>query len=91
MNLTISDVRDVIELSLLFRIWMDGKAIRKIEMASHNLYIKYFAERQEERRKKLEQLAMARAAKAAKKTEFLLVDVELKKSEVTGAVCLENK
>jgi hypothetical protein len=59
---------------------MDGKAIRKIEMASHNLYIKYFAERQEERRKKLEQLATARAAKAAKKTESL-IDVELKKSE----------
>jgi hypothetical protein len=81
INLTISDARDLIELSLLFRIWMDGKAIRKIEMASHNLYIKYFAERQEERKKKLEQLATARAAKAAKKTESL-IDVELKKSEI---------
>jgi len=61
--------RDLIELILLFRIWLDGKAIRKIEAASHDLYIRYFAERQEERKKKLEQLAGARAAKAAKKTE----------------------
>jgi hypothetical protein len=63
------NARDVVELTLLWRIWVDGRAIRKIEKASHDLYIKYFAERQEERKKKLEQLAQARAAKAAKKTE----------------------
>ena len=61
--------RDIIELILLFRIWVDGKEIRKIEAASHDLYIAYFAERREERTKKLKQLADARAAKAAKKTE----------------------
>ena len=65
----ISDVRDVVEIVLLYRIWVDGRAIRAIEKASHDLYIRYFAERQEERKKKLEQLAQARAAKAAKKTE----------------------
>jgi hypothetical protein len=65
----IAVVRDLIELVLLYRIWIDGRAIRAIEAASHNLYIRYFEERTEERRKKLEQLAMARAAKAAKKTE----------------------
>ena len=61
--------RDIIELILLWRIWVDGKEIRKIEAASHDLYIQYFAERREERAKKLKQLADARAAKAAKKTE----------------------
>jgi hypothetical protein len=66
---TISYFRDTIELVLLYRIWIDGRAIRAIEAASHNLYIRYFEERTEERRKKLEQLAMARAAKAAKKSE----------------------
>jgi hypothetical protein len=75
IKLTPADVRDVVELVLLWRIWVDGRAIRIIEKASHDLYIKYFAERQEERKKKLEQLAMARAAKAAKKTEPL-IDVE---------------
>ncbi len=64
-------VRDVIELVLLYRIWIDGRAIRAIEQASHQLYIRYFAERMEERKKKLEQLAAARAAKAAKKTEVI--------------------
>ena len=71
----VSDVRDVVEIVLLYRIWVDGRAIRAIEKASHDLYIRYFAERQEERKKKLEQLAMARAAKAAKKTEPS-IDVE---------------
>ena len=65
----ITDVRDVAEIVLLWRIWVDGRAIRAIEKASHDLYIRYFAERQEERKKKLEQMAVARAAKAAKKTE----------------------
>ena len=61
--------RDAMELILLWRIWVDGRAIRAIEAASHNLYIQYFAERKEERKKKLEQLAKAREAKAQKKTE----------------------
>lgn len=62
-------IRDAIELVLLWRIWVDGRAIRAIEKASHDLYIRYFAERMEERKKKLEQLAGARAAKLAKKVE----------------------
>jgi len=66
----LSNVRDVVELTLLWRIWVDGRAIRAIEAASHNLYIQYFAERKEERKKKLEQLAAARAIKAAKKMEI---------------------
>lgn len=71
MNKEIIDgVRDVIELVLLWRIWVDGRAIRIIEKASHDLYIKYFAERQAERAAKLQQLAKAREAKAAKKTEI---------------------
>jgi hypothetical protein len=65
----LESIRDAIELVLLWRIWVDGRAIRAIEKASHDLYIRYFAERQEERKKKLEQLAAARASKAAKKTE----------------------
>lgn len=68
----IIDVRDVAEIVLLWRIWVDGRAIRAIEKASHDLYIRYFAERQEERKKKLEQMAVARAAKAAKKTEVIV-------------------
>lgn len=63
-------IRDAVELVLLWRIWVDGRAIRAIEKASHNLYIRYFEERMEERKKKLEQLAAARASKAAKKTEI---------------------
>lgn len=62
------DLRDLVEIVLLWRIWVDGKAIRAIEMASHDLYIKYFAERQAERAAKLLQLSKAREAKAAKKT-----------------------
>ncbi len=66
-------IRDAIELVLLWRIWVDGRAIRAIEAASHDLYIKYFAERQAERTAKLQQLAKAREAKAAKKAEVPLV------------------
>ena len=69
LKIILDYARDIIELILLFRIWVDGRAIRKIEQASHQLYIRYFAERMEERAKKLKQLADARAAKAAKKTE----------------------
>ncbi len=68
-------IRDTIELIILWRIWVDGRAIRAIEAASHDLYIKYFAERQAERTTKLQQLAKAREAKAAKRTEPL-IDVE---------------
>jgi len=63
------DIRDIIELVILWRIWLDGRAILAVEKASHDLYIKYFAERQAERKSKLEQLAKAREAKAAKKIE----------------------
>ena len=70
MKEIIGYIRDAIELILLWRIWVDGRAIRAIEAASHNLYIQYFAERREERAKKLKQLADARAIKAAKKTEI---------------------
>lgn len=69
MRQIIADIRDIVELTLLFRIWVDGRAIRAIERASHDLYIKYFAERQAERAAKLAQLAKAREAKAAKKGE----------------------
>lgn len=62
-------IRDAIELLLLWRIWLDGRAILAVEKASHNLYIKYFEERQIERAAKLQQLAKAREAKASKSIE----------------------
>jgi Mg/Co/Ni transporter MgtE len=72
----IEGVRDGVELLLLWRIWVDGRAIRAIEKASHDLYIKYFAERQEERKAKLLQLAKAREAKALKKIDPVDASVE---------------
>lgn len=63
-----SDAKDIVDLLLLCLIWLDGRAIRSLEKATHDLYIKYFEERKAERAAKLAQLAKAREAKAAKKT-----------------------
>ncbi len=73
MNLrqNIGDVRDLVDLLLLWRIWVDGRAIRVLEKATHDLYERYFEDRQKERIAKSEQLAKAREAKAAKKTELI--------------------
>jgi hypothetical protein len=57
----------LIETFFLILIWRDGKEVLKVERATHSLYGDYIADRREERHKKLEQLAAARAAKAAKK------------------------
>lgn len=66
---TLYDIRDIVEVWLLFWIWVDGRAIRVLEKATHDLYVKYFKDRQDEREAKHEQLRKAREAKAAKKTE----------------------
>jgi hypothetical protein len=63
----IREIRDWASLVLLTMIWLDGRAVLAVERAVHNLYGEYIADRKEERHKKLEQLAAARAAKAAKK------------------------
>lgn len=59
----------LVETFFLILIWRDGKEILKVERATHSLYGDYIADRKEERAKKLQQLADARAAKAAKKNE----------------------
>lgn len=64
---TISLAFMIVETYFLIKIWHDGKEILKVERATHSLYGDYIADRREERHKKLEQLAAARAAKAAKK------------------------
>lgn len=71
--------RDLIELILLFRIWVDGRAIRKIEQATYTLYEFYVNDRKAERAAKLAQLARAREIKAQKKTEPLIDVEQLKK------------
>lgn len=63
------DAATAVDLILLIRIWLDGRAIRALEKMTNDLHLKYFAERQAERAAKLAQLAKAREAKAAKKTE----------------------
>lgn len=63
----IREVRDWVSTILLTFIWLDGRAVLAVERAVHNLYGEYISDRKEERHKKLEQLAAARAAKAAKK------------------------
>jgi hypothetical protein len=60
-------ISTLVETFFLILIWRDGKEILKVERATHSLYGDYIADRKEERHKKLEQLAAARAAKAAKK------------------------
>ena len=65
----VSDVRDVVEIVLLYRIWVDGRAIRAIEQATYELYKFYVDDRKAERTAKLEQLRKAREAKANKKIE----------------------
>ena len=69
IKITPSDVRDIVELALLFRIWVDGRAIRAIEQATYELYKFYVDDRKAERTAKLEQLRKAREAKANKKIE----------------------
>ena len=66
---TVRDIVTFFDLVLLTAIWLDGRAIRVLEKATHDLYLRYFAERQAERAAKLAQLAKAREAKAAKKAE----------------------
>ena len=75
----VSDARDVIEIVLLYRIWVDGKAIRQIEQATYELYKFYVDDRKAERTAKLEQLRKAREAKANKKIENPADAEQLKK------------
>jgi len=66
MKEIIGYIRDAIELILLWRIWVDGRAIRAIEQATYKLYEFYVNDRKAERTAKLEQLKKAREAKAKK-------------------------
>jgi hypothetical protein len=75
----LSNARDVVELTLLWRIWVDGRAIRAIEQATYELYKFYVDDRKAERTAKLEQLRKAREAKANKKIENPIDVEQLKK------------
>ena len=54
MKEIIGYIRDAVELILLWRIWVDGRAIRAIEQATYKLYEFYVNDRKAERTAKLE-------------------------------------
>ena len=64
---TIQIIQGLVDTVFLVMIWRDGRAILAVEKATHNLYEFYVNDRKAERKAKLDQLAAARAAKAAKK------------------------
>lgn len=67
--INLSHLRDIAETVLLILIWRDGREILKVEKASHELYLRYFADRQSERTTRLKSLSKAREAKATKREE----------------------
>jgi hypothetical protein len=55
-----------VELLILIRIWLDGRAILQVEQANYELYSTHINEIRAERLRRMGQLAAARQSKANK-------------------------